>query len=27
MFDNADLMKAITTIQTVTPPFIPPTPR
>ena len=24
MFDTADLMKAITTIQTVTPPFIPP---
>src|SRR5919198_1206848 len=23
MFDTADLMKAITTIQTVTPPFIP----
>jgi quercetin dioxygenase-like cupin family protein len=23
MCDNADLMKAITTIQTVTPPFIP----
>lgn len=23
MFDSADLMKAITTIQTVTPPFIP----